>query len=109
MTEMRRGTKVYSIDAQAGQTRMCLDPWGKAFIRVNGDVHLCCYGTNVGNLKDGSLDELMNNDKAVTYRRDLLTGELKSPCSGCGDKRVCSIGELREAVKKYYEDGTYFE
>ena len=102
-------TKVYAISPQEGQTRLCLDPWGKAFVRVNGDVHLCCYGTNVGNLRDGTLEEILNNERAMAYRKDLLTGNLKAPCKGCGNKKVCSIIELKELVADYYENGTYFE
>jgi radical SAM protein with 4Fe4S-binding SPASM domain len=101
--------KVYSISPKEGETRLCLDPWGKVFIRVNGDVHLCCYNTKVGNLQDGPLDEVLNNKKAKSYREGLLTGKLQPQCGQCGDKKVCSIDELKSLVEEYYQTGRYFE
>jgi len=100
-------SKIYSIAPEEGKTRMCLDPWAKAFIRANGDVHLCCYNTNVGNLKDKTLDEVLNSDEAKAYRKGLLTGKPLSQCKICGDKSVCTTAELEQTVQEWYNYGTY--
>ena len=48
-----------------GQTRICLDPWAKVFVRASGQVCLCCNAGPIGSLNDNSLDDILNNDKAV--------------------------------------------
>jgi radical SAM protein with 4Fe4S-binding SPASM domain len=97
-------TKFYGIVPPKGQTRLCIDPWTKAFIKANGDVYLCCYKTYAGNLRDGTLDEILNSKEAQQYREGLLTGKPLTPCQGCGDKKVCSVSELQNAVLDWYED-----
>jgi radical SAM protein with 4Fe4S-binding SPASM domain len=101
-------SRIYSIIPEEGETRMCLDPWAKCFVRANGDVHLCCYNTNVGNLRDGSLDDVLNNDRAKAFRAGLLNGKPLPRCQTCGDKAVCSPEELKEKVQEWYDNGTYF-
>jgi radical SAM protein with 4Fe4S-binding SPASM domain len=102
------GSRIYSIIPEEGKTRMCLDPWAKFFVRANGDVHLCCYGTNVGNLSKGTLDEVLNNEYAKEYRAGLLEGKPLPKCQSCGDKAVCTPEELKEKVQEWYDDGVYF-
>lgn len=100
--------KIYSVLPEDGQTKMCIDPWAKCFIRANGDVHLCCYGTVVGNLSDGPIDDILNNDRAKEYRSKLLEGSPMPKCLNCGDKKTCSTEELTQKVNEWYEKGTYF-
>lgn len=96
---------LYALSVVPGQTRMCLDPWAKAFVRIGGDVHLCCYYTPVGNLATGTLSEILDSDEAKAYRQGLLTGELKPACQCCGDKRICTTQELEEKVREWYATG----
>ncbi len=103
---MSNPTRIYTITPKDGETRMCLDPWAKVFIRANGDVHLCCYNTNVGNLSEGTLDEVLNNETAQAYRQGLLTGNLKPACQCCGDKQACTTIDLMKKVQEWLDKGT---
>lgn len=98
-------TKIYSGTLGPGQTRLCLDAWAKAFIQVDGGVRLCCYNTPVGNINQGTLDEVLNSDVAMGYRQGLLTGDLRPMCRICGDKRIVPLRELRNAVEEWYATG----
>ncbi len=96
-------SQIYSLKPQNGQTRLCIEPWAKAFIRANGDVHLCCYHTPVGSINDKPLCEVLNSEEAKSYRLGLLTGDLKPACQACGDKKLVSQEELKQAVEEWYK------
>ena len=96
--------RIYSIEPQEGQTRLCVDPWAKVFIRASGEVHLCCYYTPVGSIIDKPLDEVLNGEEAKSYRLGLLTGDLKPMCKLCGDKKIVSTEELKHAVEEWYQN-----
>jgi len=96
--------RIYSQKPQEGQTRLCIDPWAKAFIRASGEVHLCCYPTPVGSINDKSLDEVLNNAEAKSYRLGLLTGNLKPTCQLCGDKQLVSPEELKRVIEEWYKN-----
>jgi radical SAM protein with 4Fe4S-binding SPASM domain len=98
----------YSAPLKEGETRLCIDPWAKILISANGDVNLCCYNTKVGNLRDGSLDDIINGEKSKQYRIALLSGDPLPLCAICGDKPVCSTDQLRQRVDEWYDDGKYF-
>lgn len=96
--------RIYSLEPQEGQTRLCIDPWAKAFIRASGEVHLCCYHTPVGSVNNKSLDEVLNSEEAKAYRLGLLTGDLKPACQLCGDKKLVSPEELKRVVEEWYKN-----
>jgi len=100
--------KIYNLSLQPGESRLCIDPWAKVVISANGDVNLCCYTTKVGNLRDGSLEEIINGELAKQYREGLLTGNPMPLCRSCGDKPACSISQLKQKVDDWFEQGSYF-
>lgn len=100
-------TKYYSINPPPGKTRKCLDAWGKCFIKSNGDVWLCCNGAQVGNINSDDLKIILNNDRSQAYRKGLLEGELLPACRECIDKPICSVDELKDVVRDFYEKGTF--
>lgn len=95
--------KSYNIQPKETETRNCIEPWHKAFIRANGDVHLCCNNSLIGNIKDEPFEQLINNHKAKAYRQGLLDGKLMPSCVKCPDKGVISQSKLRELVIIYLE------
>ena len=99
--------KKFSIPTDAGQTRLCLDPWAKFLIKANGDVWLCCNSTKVGNIKEEKLNNILNNDETKSYRAGLLHGNLNPICKYCHEKPACTTLELHQAVNDYYEKNKY--
>lgn len=98
-------TKIYSLAPNSSETRLCIDAWAKAFIQVDGGVRLCCYATPVGNINDGGLEGALNSEEAQSYRAGLLSGNLKSMCKMCGDKKIVPLRELHKAVQDWYITG----
>lgn len=88
-------------------TRLCLDPWGKALIKANGDVWLCCNGALVGNVENQELSDVLNSQQAQDYRKGLLEGKPLPACKHCVDRRACSTEELTTMVKEYYANGNF--
>ena len=67
-----------------GETRRCFDAWDMAFLRADGEVHLCCYAeTPVGNCTDRPLKEVLSSPAAKVLRAGLLTGDMVPACVSC--------------------------
>ena len=88
-------------------TRNCIDAWAMAFVRSEGDVCICCYSEPVGNLRDGSLEQVLNSTRAMEYRQGLVTGELVPKCAGCSDKQVVTVEVLHRRVEACLERGDW--
>ena len=95
---------VYTIAPANGQTRICLDPWSKVFVRSTGDVCMCCNAPPVGSLLDGPLDDILNSDEAISYRTGLLSGNVKDACANCPDRPCGSTEELKKHVQNYVDN-----
>jgi alpha-D-ribose 1-methylphosphonate 5-triphosphate synthase subunit PhnL len=91
------------IVPQAGETRLCIDPWNKVFIRADAGVCMCCNSGPVGSLKDNTLDTILNNDKIKQYRIGLLTGALMPDCLKCPDREVVNIDKQTTLVKNWLD------
>ena len=89
------------------QTRKCLDPWAKFLIKANGDVWLCCNNTVVGNIHESALDDILNNEKSIAYRKGLLVGKPLPECKYCHEKPACSTKELLVLVNQWYSKDKY--
>lgn len=68
----------------------CKRLWSNVWIAWNGDVHVCCKDYNgstvMGNMRDGSLEDIWRGDRFTAYRRLHLAGRYgEIPiCRGCG-------------------------
>jgi TPR repeat protein len=61
----------------------CNWPWFEAFIHVNGDVKPCCYATSpVGNLRDGTLNEIWLGERMEEVRDYIAADKLHPICVG---------------------------
>lgn len=98
---------VYSVTPPPGMTRNCIDAWAMAFVRDDGGVCICCYSEVVGNLKDNTLEEVLNGRRAMEYRDGLLTGNLVQKCANCPDKQVIGLEQLASRVSGYLERGEW--
>ena len=64
----------------------CNAPWVSAVIEATGEVRPCFFHDVIGHVGDGPLDEILNSERAVAFRRslDVPTNET---CMRC----VCSL------------------
>ena len=72
----------------AGQTKLCMFPFEKPFVGINGSVGLCCSSTGrnveMGNADVAGFDAVWSGTNYVGLRRALLRGEaLPDFCRRC--------------------------
>jgi len=96
---------VFTAKPENGQTRMCLDPWAKVFVRANNKVCLCCNAPPVGSLDEEELDDILNNQNTMQYRFGLLNGTPEQACQLCPDREITTTEELKIKVREYLKNG----
>ena len=68
--------KIYSYYAahyglNAFPYKKCNAPWVSAVIEADGTVRPCFFHKGYGNIKSGSLDNIINSEEATTFRKNL--------------------------------------
>ncbi len=95
----------FQIAPSKGETRLCLDPWAKVFVRATSEVCLCCNAPPVGSLKNNTLSEIFESDRTKEYRATLLEGKLLPACRSCPDREIVTTKELEQRVIQYLTIG----
>jgi len=98
-SQSKEKTGRFSSQVRENMTRNCLDPWNFSFIRANNDVCICCWQPAVGNLKNDSYQDIVNNESAREIRRGLLTGDMHYNCANCQARGLIARKELIEKVE----------
>jgi MoaA/NifB/PqqE/SkfB family radical SAM enzyme len=73
--------------------KKCNAPWVSTVIEADGEVRPCFFHKAYGNIRNGSLDSIINSGSAVEFRKK-LDMDHNETCLKC----VCSLN-LRPAVK----------
>ncbi|HEX3768767.1 MAG TPA: SPASM domain-containing protein, partial [Puia sp.] len=73
--------------------KKCNAPWVSTVIEADGSVRPCFFHKAYGNIKNGSLDSIINSEAAVEFRKK-LDMDNDETCVKC----VCSLN-LRPSVK----------
>jgi hypothetical protein len=95
----------FVLEPQPGQTRDCLDPWKMAFVKADGSVALCCWSSPVGNIKQGTLNEILHGEPARDMRRGLLNGHMPGECVRCPARELIPLEDLKRKVQRYLAEG----
>jgi len=66
--------------------KKCNAPWVSTVIEADGSVRPCFFMDPIGNIRESSLDSILNSDSAVNFRRTLDMSE-NPTCIKC----VCSL------------------
>jgi MoaA/NifB/PqqE/SkfB family radical SAM enzyme len=64
----------------------CNAPWVSAVIEPDGSVRPCFFHAKIGNIKDASLDDIVNSEKSIIFRKNLNV-KTNPVCEKC----VCSL------------------
>jgi len=64
----------------------CNAPWVSAVVEAGGDVRPCFFHRSLGNIRDATLQEIVNSPRALQFRRDLDVAS-DPICRRC----VCSL------------------
>jgi Fe-coproporphyrin III synthase len=70
----------------SAEAPMCNAPWVSAVVDADGVVRPCFFHPPIGSLQSGSLDEVINGEKARAFR-----GRLDIPVNPICQKCVCSL------------------
>lgn len=66
---------------RAEQYRSCASPWISVKVNANGETNPCVYDFSskfsIGNIKENTLDEILNSQKALTFRKASLLGDME--------------------------------
>lgn len=67
----------------------CIFPWIHQYVGPSGDVKPCCvydYSSELGSLKENTLQEIWNNEKTKEMRLQFLKGEMNEGCTLCNSR-----------------------
>ena len=77
----------YYTDLSYVRAERCTVAWNSIFIRANGDVMFCpdewMVDFKLGNIREHTISELWNNEKAKLFRRELWKHKLFPACARC--------------------------
>ncbi len=73
--------------------KKCNAPWVSTVIEADGSVRPCFFHNAFGNIKMGTLDSIINSEKAIEFRKN-LDMDKNDTCIKC----VCYLN-LKPAVK----------
>lgn len=86
------------------KTKLCLAPWTRLYLGIDGNVNPCCDIASVGCLSEKStLQTVCNGPRMQAIRRGLLTGELEHCCAVCRFGSPCTVQKLVDRIKYYRE------
>jgi MoaA/NifB/PqqE/SkfB family radical SAM enzyme len=87
------------FELQEGMTRDCIDPWNYVEVDTSGDIKPCCARGSIGNLRHGSLSQILNDDPIRRLRADLLYGTPDSECARCRLRSPTAPAALQAKVR----------
>jgi MoaA/NifB/PqqE/SkfB family radical SAM enzyme len=62
--------------------KKCNAPWVSTVIEADGTVRPCFFHEPIGNIRDGSLEEILNSKESIRFRKD-LDMDSNSTCVKC--------------------------
>ncbi|MEO5562037.1 MAG: radical SAM protein [Chitinophagaceae bacterium] len=62
--------------------KKCNAPWVSAVVEADGSVRPCFFHEAMGNIREESLDKIINNEKNIRFRKELDT-DADSTCAKC--------------------------
>lgn len=66
--------------------KRCNAPWVSTVVEADGSVRPCFFHDTIGNIRDSSLDDILNTKEAINFRR-MLDMSVNPTCVKC----VCSL------------------
>lgn len=89
----------------------CILPWVHTHLNTEGDVYPCCVSwtperkSQMGWLKDNSLEEIFNSPKMRQLRLDMMNGvERPDICSNCYDREDAGFASARQGNNRDFDD-----
>lgn len=82
----------------------CTAPWKGVAIMQDGSVRSCCNGlTELGNLNQSSIEEIVESNVVEQLKQDLINGVKNKNCARCHtSEESTNFATLRQHYLKYY-------
>lgn len=86
--KLRRMARQFRVQLrlQTGESPICNAPWVSAVIETDGTVRPCFFHAAIGNLREGSLESIVNGEAGRAFRKNLDIAN-NAICQRC----VCSL------------------
>lgn len=86
--KLRRIARQFQVQLglKTGESPICNAPWVSAVIETDGTVRPCFFHAGIGNLREGSLESIVNGEAGRTFRENLDIAN-NAICRRC----VCSL------------------
>ncbi len=88
----------------------CRQPWEEPFVSADGKVFACCVGifanAPVGDLRLGSLREIVNGEKYRAVRSSILEGAPILPCAECLLASPATFAEFKAEIMQWQGDNS---
>ena len=84
----------------------CILPWIHLYANPDGTVLPCCVGDwqqSMGNVQDGSLKEVFNNESFKRMRKNMLAGKKCSQCTACYRDEDSGNSSFRKHSNEQFE------
>ena len=92
------------FELEKGMTRDCIDPWTYVEVDANGDVKPCCARGGIGNIRQGNLNDILNDEPIRRLRMDLLGGTPDPECARCRLRAPITPAALLAKVRAISEE-----
>jgi len=74
------------LGLESAESPVCNAPWTSAVIEADGEIRPCFFHQSIGNLRNASLEAILNGAKGLHFRKSLDIAT-NSVCRNC----VCSL------------------
>lgn len=82
----------------------CPLPWMHLMVHPNGTVSPCCLNREYvfGDLKQSNLGDILNSDKAKSFRKEMLEAGMPKSCANCINiEKVGNHSYRKDIIEKY--------
>ena len=63
--------------------KKCNAPWVSAVMEADGTVRPCFFHEAMGNIREQSLEDILNSEKSIRFRKELGHGQQQHLCKMC--------------------------
>lgn len=84
----------------------CVLPWIHLYVGTDGNVLPCCQGDRsmpLGNINDTSISAILNSEKIIKIRQQMILGEKSSECARCYQLESNGLQSERQIQNRQWE------
>jgi radical SAM protein with 4Fe4S-binding SPASM domain len=80
----------------------CTAPWNLLYVGVNGTVHTCSHGNQMGDLQKHDISEVLINNEFKLLRKDILKDKITNNCKYCLQRENVSVSGNFKGLRNHY-------